>query len=59
VVGEDGKRASYDACIILCRYVLMCPTVVLAGEELVTFRNLNPSLTPGYFYLTKTLRYLA
>jgi hypothetical protein len=43
VVDEDGKRASYDACIILCRYVLMCPTVVPVGEELVTFRNLKDS----------------
>jgi Domain of unknown function (DUF3786) len=43
VVDEAGKRASYDACIILCRYVLMCPTVVPLGEELVSFRNLKDS----------------
>ncbi len=43
VMSEDGKRASYDACIILCRYVLMCPKLVPAGEELVTFRNLKDS----------------
>jgi len=43
VVGEDGKRASYDACIILCRYVLMCPHETPSGDDLVTFRNLQHS----------------
>lgn len=40
---EYGKRPSYDTCIILCRYVLMCPPDTPAGEELVTFRNLKDS----------------
>lgn len=43
VLGEDGKRAPYDACIILCRYLLMCPEETPPGDELVTFRNLRDS----------------
>lgn len=59
VVGEDGKRASYDACIILCRYVLMCPTVVPAGEELVTFRNLKDSGPLTVFFADNVERCIA
>jgi Domain of unknown function (DUF3786) len=59
VVGEDGKRASYDACIILCRYVLMCPTIVPAGEELVTFRNLKDSGPLTVFFADNVERCIA
>ena len=43
VIGENGMRASYDACIILCRYVLMCPPQTPLDDDLVTFRNLKDS----------------
>ena len=39
----DGGRVSYDACVILCRYVLMCPQEAPQAAELVTFRNLKDS----------------
>lgn len=59
VVDEDGKRASYDTCIILCRYVLMCPAVVPAGEELVTFRNLKDSGPLTVFFADNVERSIA
>ena len=43
VRAADGGRVSYDACVILCRYVLMCPQEAPHAAELVTFRNLKDS----------------
>jgi Domain of unknown function (DUF3786) len=59
VVGEDGNRAPYDACIILYRYVLMCPTDVPAGDELVTFRNLKDSGPLTVYFADNVERFIA
>ncbi len=43
VVDVDGKRAGYDTCVILLKYILMCPKRVPLGNDWVNFRDLKSS----------------
>jgi uncharacterized protein DUF3786 len=39
----SGKRPSLDICVILCRYIIMCPEFPPKGNEWVSFRDLKDS----------------
>lgn len=43
VVDDDGKRANYDTCVILLKYLLMCPSHVPREKDWVNFRDLKGS----------------
>lgn len=39
----QGERASFEICIILSKYVLMCPEAAPPGDDWVTYRGLKDS----------------
>lgn len=43
VVDHNGKRPSYDTCVILLKYLLMCPRQVPRENDWVNFRDLKSS----------------
>ena len=43
VSDPTGKRPPIDICVILCRYILMCPEFPPQGNEWVSFRDLKDS----------------
>jgi hypothetical protein len=43
IVDSSGKRPTFAICVVLCRYLLMCPDVDPAEEEWVSFRDLKDS----------------
>jgi hypothetical protein len=43
VVDCNGNRADYDTCIILLKYLLMCPKQVPLEKDWVNFRDLKSS----------------
>lgn len=43
VVDHNGKRPSYDTCVILLKYLLMCPRQVPGENDWVNFRDLKSS----------------
>ena len=45
VVGQDGKRPDYGTCVVLLKYLLMCPRIIPAGKEWVNYRDLKSSGT--------------
>lgn len=45
VVDLDGKRPDYGTCVVLLKYLLMCPRIIPAGNEWVNYRDLKSSGT--------------
>ena len=43
IVDSSGKRPTLDICVVLCRYLLMCPDVYPGEDEWVSFRDLKDS----------------
>jgi len=43
VVDNNGKRPNYDTCVILLKYLLMCPKQVSREKDWVNFRDLKSS----------------
>jgi len=43
IVEPSGKRPSLDICVILCKYLLLCPDVYPKDKEWVSFRDLKDS----------------
>ncbi len=41
IVAPSGKRPSLDICVILCKYLLLCPDVYPREKEWVSFRDLK------------------
>jgi hypothetical protein len=39
----SGQRAAYDICVMLCRYLIMCPAVDPCATEWVSFRDFKDS----------------
>ncbi len=39
----DGKRPSYDICVILAKYILMCPDITPKEKDWVFFRDFKDS----------------
>jgi hypothetical protein len=39
IVDSIGRQASYDACVILCKYLLLCPDASPQENEWVSYRN--------------------
>ena len=43
ITDPSGKRPSLDICVILCKYLLLCPDVYPKEKELVSFRGFKDS----------------
>ncbi len=38
-----GKQPMFDICVILCKYILLCPQIPPKGQDWVSFRDLKDS----------------
>jgi len=38
-----GKQPMFDICVILCKYILLCPQISPKGKDWVSFRDLKDS----------------
>jgi hypothetical protein len=43
IVDPSGKQPSFDVCVILCKYILLCPHRTPKENEWVSFRGLKDS----------------
>lgn len=43
IIGSDGKRPSFDICIILSKYFLLCPEVPSDKKDWVAYRDFKDS----------------
>ena len=43
IIGPSGKRPDYDICVILSKYVLLCPDEAPNENDWVSFRDLKDS----------------
>lgn len=41
ITGPGGKRPDFSICVLLCRYLLMCPTVVSNDRQWIPFREVK------------------
>jgi hypothetical protein len=41
IVDPSGKKPSFDICVILCKYLLLCPDLFPTGKDWVSFRDLK------------------
>ena len=41
ITDPSGKRPSFDICVILCKYLLLCPDTYPTADEWVSFRDLK------------------
>jgi hypothetical protein len=43
IFSPSGNQPSFDICVILCKYLLLCPDVPPKGKEWVAYRDLKDS----------------
>lgn len=43
ITDRSGKKPSHDICVILCKYILLCPVTAPKEHDLVSFRNFQDS----------------
>ena len=43
VVDEQGRRPNYGICVILLKYLLMCPLQVPSGKDWIAYRDFSDS----------------
>lgn len=43
ITDSRGRRPGFDVCVILCKYLLLCPTTAPLDSEWVTYRGLKHS----------------
>ena len=43
IAGADGRRPSYDVCVILSRYLLLCPEEPVQGKNWMSFKDFKDS----------------
>jgi hypothetical protein len=46
VVDGQGKRPDYGACVILLKYLLMCPLQVPNGKDWISFAGITALIAP-------------
>ena len=39
IIDPSGRQPSFDICVILCKYLLLCPEVYPMGDEWVSYRD--------------------
>ncbi len=54
IEGSDGRQPDLAVCVLLCKYLLMCPQGVVKGEALVTFKDFKDA-APLVGYFTNTI----
>lgn len=43
IVDDRGNWASYEVCVVLCRYLLLCPREMPSGREWVSYKDFRDS----------------
>jgi hypothetical protein len=43
IAGPDGRRPSYDVCVLLSKYILLAPEMQVAGKTWVSYRDFKDS----------------
>lgn len=43
IVDDRGARAHYEVCVVLCKYLLLCPKEMPSGKEWVSYRDFRDS----------------
>jgi hypothetical protein len=43
IIDPSGKRPSYDICVVLCKYLLLCPDIRPKENEWVSYRDFKDS----------------
>jgi hypothetical protein len=59
IAGPDGKRPSYDVCVILSRYLLLCPEVPVPGQAWMSFKDFKDSRPLHTYFANDVERALA
>ena len=59
IVDPSGRQPSLDICVILCRYILLCPGVEPKAQEWVSFRDFKDSGPLTVFFLNDVERAIA
>ena len=54
ILDPNGTKAAYDLCVILSKYILLCPETAPQDHDWVAFRNLKDS-GPLIGYFTNTV----
>ncbi len=54
ITGPSGRRPSYDICVMLSKYLLLCPAAAPNGGDWVTFKGLKDS-GPLIAYFAKNI----
>lgn len=59
IADPSGRQPSLDICVILCRYILLCPGVEPKAQEWVSFRDFKDSGPLTVFFLNDVERAIA
>ncbi|MFO7707367.1 MAG: DUF3786 domain-containing protein [Desulfobacterales bacterium] len=49
VTDSEGRQSAFSICVVLCKYVLMCPPAVPAEGEWVTYLDMESLAIAGTF----------
>lgn len=50
ITDSSGKQPVFDICVVICKYLLLCPDVFSTDNNLVSYRDFNDSAPlTGYF----------
>lgn len=55
VVDPDGKRPGYETCVVLLKYLLMCPPQLPPQDDWVNYRELKDSGPLAAYFSNKAL----
>ena len=50
IKGPSGEKPSYDICVILCKYMLMCPETPPQNGDWVGYRDFKDSGPLGHYF---------
>ena len=59
ITGPDGNRPSYDVCVLLSKYLLLCPEAPVQGQNWVSFKDFKDSRPLHNFFANDIERALA
>jgi hypothetical protein len=59
IVDQSGQRPAFDVCVILCKYLLLCPSGMPTESEWVTYRGLKDGGPLTTYFLNDVERPIA
>jgi len=59
IMDPAGERPSLDVCVILCKYLLLCPSAGPGGSDWVSYRDLKDSGPLTVYFLNDVERAVA